>query len=462
MRSRRTLLALALLIATVAAGQARGATLQPSQVVLNWQSEPSTSMTITWRNDERDARHVLRYGLDPNMPAGEWYERVADSFSFEETSAWLHRVALEGLESSRTYHVVIDHPTQPESFTFRTLPATRGERDLVFLAGGDSRSRRDVRREMNALAAAEDPDFVIFAGDFINTALSERQWDDWFDDWHEQLITPAGRRIPVIPAIGNHEVAGAFLQPRGRAAFYYNRFALPSPGSHHVLRLGPDLVLLTLDSDHTEAIEDQTRWLDETLGAHDHFPWKLVQYHVAAWPSVRDFDGERPAKIRAHWVPLLEKHDVDLVIEAHDHAYKKTVPIRANRANAERGVIYIGDGGWGAPIREVRNPAEHWWLDEAASADHFWKLTLSRDGSSLEVEPIFRFEPEGTGFRLEKKPGERRGGSSAPAARVPGGRAISPAPAARRRDTHTGPAHLRYERTAPSRLSSDVPPGSSR
>lgn len=407
MRPRRTSLTAAIVVALfatiIATDETRAEALQPSQVVLNWQCEPSTTMTITWRNDDRDGYHVLRYSREPDLPPYTWRARAAESFSFEETSAWLHRVALTGLEPDQTYHVVIEHPEHPESFKFRTLPAARGERELVFLAGGDSRSRRDVRREMNALAAAEKPDLVIFAGDFINTALSETQWDDWFDDWHEQMITPAGRRIPVIPAIGNHEVAGSYLQPRSRAPFYYYRFALPPPESHHVLRLGPDLVLLTLDSDHTKAIQDQARWLDETLSAHDHYPWKLVQYHVAGWPSVRDFDGTRPTAVRSHWVPIFEKHDVDLVIEAHDHAYKRTVPIRANQEDPERGVIYTGDGGWGAPIREVRDPAQYWWLEEAATADHFWKLTLSRDGSRLHVEPIFRFDREGTGFVLENR-----------------------------------------------------------
>jgi acid phosphatase type 7 len=310
----------------------------------------------------------------------------------------LHSVELTGLESNKEYFVVIDHPESPENFSFTTLPSRKGEKDLVFLAGGDSRTRRDVRREMNQLAIAENPDFIIFDGDFINSALNEQEWDDWFDDWHEQMITPGGRRIPVIPAIGNHEVAGGYLQSWDRAPFYYHRFITPKPRNYYTLELGPDLVLVTLDSDHITEVTLQTEWLDSTLTAHAQKRWKLVQWHVAAWPSVRDFNGDIPVKIRNHWIPVLEKHNVTLVIEAHDHAYKKTVPIRNNARDDENGIIYIGDGGWGAPIRETKNPGNFWWLDEALSIDHFWKLTLSKDGTSLRVDPVFR--PPGSSFIL--------------------------------------------------------------
>ena len=78
-----------------------------------------------------------------------------------------------------------------------------------------------------------------------------------------------------------------------------------------------------------------------TLESNKDIRWKLVQWHVAAWPSVRDFEGNIPRKIRDHWVPVIEKHNVDLVIEAHDHAYKKTVPIRNNSQDDENGIVYM-------------------------------------------------------------------------------------------------------------------------
>ena len=103
---------------------------------------------------------------------------------------------------------------------------------------------------MNSLAASENPDLIIFDGDFISTAFNEQQWDEWFDNWHDQMITAEGRRIPVVPAIGNHEVEGGYLQPKEKAFFYFNRFVTPEPRNYYALKFGTDLVLLTLNSDH--------------------------------------------------------------------------------------------------------------------------------------------------------------------------------------------------------------------
>jgi acid phosphatase type 7 len=391
------------LLATTAAadnGQQVYIGSQPRQVILTWQSDPSTTMTITWRTNSGEGDHTLRYSIRPDARPERWVVKGAETFSFAETSAWLHTVDLVDLRPNHKYYVTIDHPDFPDSFHFTTLPDNDSWRELVFLAGGDSRSRRDVRREMNELAASQNPDFVIFTGDFINTALDEQQWDDWFDDWHELMITADGRRIPVIPAIGNHEVDGSYLQPREKAPFYFHRFIAPGPRNFYALQLGPELVLVTLDSDHITEITEQTEWLDSTLASFRDVRWKMVQYHVAAWPSVRDFDGQIPRKIRDHWIPVFERHNVDIVIEAHDHAYKKTVPIRNNRQDNENGIIYLGDGGWGAPVRETKNPDDFWWLDEAVTIDHFWKFTLSEDGNDLQVDPVFR--PAGKSFIINK------------------------------------------------------------
>jgi acid phosphatase type 7 len=387
-------------ITTVVNGQQDYVDSQPRQVVLTWKSDPSTSMTITWRTDTNEGKHTLRYAARPDARPKRWVTKVAETFSFEETSAWLHTVELKNLSPNQKYYVTIDHPDYPDKFHFITMPGNDSWRELNFLAGGDSRSKRDVRREMNELAAREKPDFVIFTGDFISTALDEQQWDDWFDDWHELMITTEGRRIPVIPAIGNHEVDGGYLQPREKAPFYFHRFNAPEPRNFYVLQLGPDLVLVTLDSDHITEITEQAEWLDSTLASFKDVRWKMVQYHVAAWPSVRNFEGHVPRKIRDHWIPVFERHNVDIVIEAHDHAYKKTVPIRNNMQDDENGIIYLGDGGWGAPVRETKNAADFWWLDEAVTIDHFWKFTLSEDGNDLQVNPVFR--PAGKSFTIQK------------------------------------------------------------
>lgn len=54
----------------------------------------------------------------------------------------------------------------------------------------------------------------------------------------------------------------------------------------------------------------------------------MAIYHVPAYPSARSFTGRTQSMIRKHWVPLFEKSTMNLAFENHDHAYKRTYPIK--------------------------------------------------------------------------------------------------------------------------------------
>jgi hypothetical protein len=61
-------------------------------------------------------------------------------------------------------------------------------------------------------------------------------------------------------------------------------------------------------------------------------PHLFPVYHVPGYPSVRAFDGATSAQVREHWAPLFERAGVRVAFENHDHAYKRTHPIRAGAA----------------------------------------------------------------------------------------------------------------------------------
>jgi len=175
--------------------------------------------------------------------------------------------------------------------------------------------------------------------------------------------------------------------------------AFNSIRNYYVLTFGPDLVLITFDSDHTTEVTEQNAWLEHTLQHYSDKWWKLIQYHVAAWPSVRDFQGEKPRKIRENRVPLLEQYGVTLSLRRMTIFTKETVPIKQNKHDNGEGIIYIGNGGWSAPVSAAKSSQDYWLLDQALMLDHFRKPTLSANGERLDVKPVIRY-PVG-GFVLE-------------------------------------------------------------
>ena len=181
-------------------------------------------------------------------------------------------------------------------------------------------------------------DFVVLAGDLVDRGNERTNWDHFF-----LRAAPVFDRLPVMPCVGNHEYLD--VGPRLYRAF----FELPHNGPRGI---EPDLVysfevgdvcFAVLDS--TLAVSDpaaaprQADWLDETFG-RTRAAWKLVMFHHPVYPSHpwRDM----PA-LREHWVPIFDKHHVDLVLQGHDHAYLRTYPLRSTSRSSGRseGTIYV-------------------------------------------------------------------------------------------------------------------------
>jgi len=64
--------------------------------------------------------------------------------------------------------------------------------------------------------------------------------------------------------------------------------------------------------------------------------------------------------VRESWVPLFERHDVDLVLSGHSHLYERA---------RVGGVDYLVTGGGGARLDGCGEPA--WWTRRCRSDHHF-------------------------------------------------------------------------------------------
>jgi len=100
----------------------------------------------------------------------------------------------------------------------------------------------------------------------------------------------------------------------------------------------------------------------------------IVVNHVPAYPSHRRFvkrwpDDESVGEDqRQHWSPLFERYKVDVVLEHHDHTFKRTHPL-TNGLKDKNGVVYLGDGSWGK-VRSPKSPAERPYLAAVAGSYH--------------------------------------------------------------------------------------------
>lgn len=335
---------------------------------LTWRGDPTTTMALAWLcRDQHAPEPAVFYRADGD---GAWQLASGTSGNFPHTGWRLQRVELTGLTPGTLHHFLVAGEGRIHSF--RTLPSTL-ERPVRFVEGGDVGKDFEVMDRVNRLAASVDPDFAVWGGDLAYCdGDPDKAWRWWrfFQSVHRHLRTPDGRLVPLVVTPGNHEL------PRdgGAAECYLTLFPAADGRSYGALDAGDYLSLLLLDTGHLAEIGGpQTDWLAGALEQRRGRAHVFPVYHRGAYPSVRDFANRHARAVRAHWVPLFEKHGVRLAFEHHDHTYKVTPALREGRPD-ETGVVYAGDGAWGVDTRAVRADAPY--LRRSGSWHHFHEVTL--------------------------------------------------------------------------------------
>ncbi len=354
----------------------------PHAVHLTWRADPTTTMTVQWMSSEAKGGDRVHYGR-----AGEELDRTASGthHPFPHSDLTVHVVELQGLEPGTDYRFRIEGGS--EAFAFRTIPSVL-DRRISFIVGGDV-YEREIDESIYRVAARLDPMFVVIGGDIVydeGRASRAKRWPCWLESWQRLMVAPDGRLIPLVAAIGNHEVAGQYGGEPRQAPFFYSLLAASPERAYRVLDFGDYMSLVLLDSGHTCRVQgEQAQWLEQTLAERADVPHLFAVYHVPAFPSVRGFNGRVSRRIREHWVPEFERYGVDAAFEHHDHAYKRTHRIKAGRVDPA-GVLYLGDGGWGAHIRNVRRVDRTWYLARAEPAYNFIITIL--DGTTRTYRAI--------------------------------------------------------------------------
>ena len=348
---------------------------QPDTLFLTWQRAPTTTMTIQWVGpDGQTADTAVYYSA---ATGADWFRESTAAKSYPLTDLTLFRCELTGLEPGTDYRFRIG-PDSPE-YRFRTMPS-RATDTISFISGGDC-GVNEYAVANNIQAARQDPMFALIGGDLgYDNGKSSDTSLAFLRNYSGHMRGLGGRLIPMVACIGNHEVDGGYGQPRDKAPFFYALFdGLFTETGYATLDFGDYLSLVLLDSGHTSEIGGaQADWLETTLQERRDHPHVIAVNHVPAYPSYRkmqDDDGSpgAGARNREFWVPHFEKYRVPVVLEHHDHTFKRSKPLLGGLAH-DNGVLYLGDGSWGK-LRVPKSPEELPFLAKTSGEYH---LSLHR------------------------------------------------------------------------------------
>jgi hypothetical protein len=354
--------------------------LDPSirHVHLGFIGDPRTSMVVTWRTgDDVTLAGAVRYG------EGGVLDREVTGYQFRyqtglggagDIEVRVHEAHLCGLapDTAYDYQVVSDVGHASPVYRFRTAPdlALQPDATVAITSVGDSRDGYLVWADLVEQIRLRAPDLLLFSGDAVTLGSLQNEWEDFF-----AVGEPLFATTPVISTHGNHDV---------NSINYYAQLAMPGNEASFGFDFGPAHVTVVNDSpplaaDLTGAI---VRFLDDDLAAHADAPWRLVTHHRPAYSASLNHGSD--ATLQEAWVPVFDRHRVDLVLNGHDHDYERTHPLRggAIAASPAEGTIYVVSGGAGATLYD---PGVEFFTAVSAKLHSAVNLTIRRGRLQMEA-----------------------------------------------------------------------------
>lgn len=380
------------LTATLALLLALATHAEPRHIYLTWSGAPETTIDINLVMDRVSEPVYVYYDTEPRHEDRSAYRSVVEATyiqtQMELADGWrLYVAPLADLAPGATYSFIAGEETNGFSreLKFRTLPG--GAAPLRFVNGGDMGA--DGRaRTIQRIAGSKDPDFAVLGGDlaYANGMLGAGElWDGWLKNWSDYMRRTDGCLVPILTAIGNHEVNKfASDDPLVRSPWYLSLFGRQGEKVYFSRQVGDNMVFFLLDTDHLNAVDGpQLKWLKAELEKYKHVPHKFAVYHVPLYPAFGNFEGEVAARAREVWGPLFDQYGVRVAFEHHDHVAKRSKPIK-NGQVAESGTVYVGDGAMGRESRDVGRELR-WYNAMEESTVHFWLVDVTPDRVDLQA-----------------------------------------------------------------------------
>ncbi|UUU25117.1 purple acid phosphatase family protein [Streptomyces sp. DSM 40750] len=371
-----------------ATGRVHGSVVVPFGRRLAFGADPKTQMRISWQVPFAVKKPYVRVGLKPWELSRKIEAEVRDlrtpslSKRLPAVEQYYVHAALDGLKPGTTYYYGVGH----EGFdpadrletlgTFTTAPAKA--ESFVFTAFGDQGVSYDALAN-DQVILGQNPAFHLHAGDICyadTTGHGEK--DDVYDArvWDQFLAQTesVAKSVPWMVSYGNHDME-AWYSPDGYGG-QLARWSLPdngfdprkAPGVYSfvygnvgVLSLDANDVSYEIPANLGYTDGKQTKWLDRRLGelrASDAVDFIVVFFHHCVYStSTHASDGG----LRDAWLPLFTEHQVDLVINGHNHVYERTdaikggevgkrVPVGASTDPTRDGTVYVTAGGAGKEL----------------------------------------------------------------------------------------------------------------
>ncbi|MGN0480846.1 MAG: metallophosphoesterase, partial [Lachnospiraceae bacterium] len=366
-----------------------------------------SQMNFTWYSPLENASLLLADNLQ--MTDAQIFEASATVANDGQYSC---KAVATGLKHNTTYYYQLNNNGKvSEKYSFTT--GGSGEFSFAFVGDpqiGAGNTASDIigwENTLNTMAGSSqfsDISFLISAGDQVNTASDENQYDGYLD--HEVL-----KGIPVATAIGNHDSSSNAYGQHFNNANESDKYGVTNAGGDYYFVYNNVLFLvINSNAQSAEAVEGHKAFIEEALEAvkDKNISWKVAVFHhtlftVASHAHDGYIDNEGGFKNLI--IPVLQEANVDVVLMGHDHVYCRTymmdgkTPIKESEnydygnktssaptaVNGQDGILYVtANSGSGSKTYGILNEEfDFSAVQNQENSANISKITVSDDSFGI-------------------------------------------------------------------------------
>lgn len=333
----------------------------PESVIVNLGTAADSSFNFTWDTSENAVAGAVEYcskadfrGFDKSnilrvndrsyiTKNNKGTRRIhkAELNNLKPETAYIYRVGSSASGYSRQGELTTSENDQ-NSFTFINITDTQGVNAKDY---SKWKSTLD-----GALKKFPEARFLVHTGDMVDNGDSIYQWDLFSQAAKSELM-----KLPIVPAVGNHEAFNKNLSNPDFKNFTdkFNIIGNQNTGAPYgtVYSFNYGNVHFSVMNTQcgSNSLKKQAEWLKADLSKNQK-PWKVVVLHRGPYGATYD-----TTDIRRLWTPVFDEFGVDLVLQGHDHNYVRSYPMKGGkRAEAGKGTVYMDSNTGGVKFYPLK------------------------------------------------------------------------------------------------------------
>ena len=171
-----------------------------------------------------------------------------------------------------------------------------------------------------AISEHSDVDFIVSAGDQINNTGDDNGQEREYAGF---LSADVLSNVPVAPTIGNHDSKFANYQNHFNVPNAYTKEQNATPAGNDYYYTYGDVLFIVLDTNNYNCA-DHEALIKKAEQAAPNAKWKIVTFHHDIYGSGYDHSDSDGIVLRTQLTTLLDKYDIDVVLQGHDHTYSRS------------------------------------------------------------------------------------------------------------------------------------------